>query len=140
MLYKNPQSKIAQLVEQVTVNHWVVGSSPTLGGVVSLLLLVCNRRLTFVHNNYTIMAITAAAKKAAKRSLKLRARNAQFKFSMKQAIKALRKASENADAKKEMPALLQKAYSAIDRAQKRNIIHKKNASNKKSKLAKLVVA
>ena len=86
------------------------------------------------------MAITAAAKKAAKRSEKLRARNAQFKFVMKQAIKNLKKASENADAKTDMPTLLQKAYSAIDRAEKRNIIHKKNASNKKSKLAKLANA
>ena len=85
------------------------------------------------------MAITAAAKKAAKRSLKLRARNAQFKFAMKQAIKNLKKASEwsNDETKADMPSLLQKAYSAIDRAQKRNIIHKKNAANKKSKMAKL---
>ena len=28
-------SDIAQLVEQVTVNHWVVGSSPTVGAILN---------------------------------------------------------------------------------------------------------
>ena len=35
VLPKLRDSKVAQLVEQVTVNHWVAGSSPALGGLTS---------------------------------------------------------------------------------------------------------
>ena len=82
------------------------------------------------------MAITASAKKAIKRSLFLRKRNDQFKLVMKKAIKAVKKASESSDWNKQELLLL--AYSAIDKAQRRNIIHKKNAARKKSRLSALV--
>ena len=36
-----------------------------------------------------------------------------------------------------MDALIQFAYSAIDKAKKKNIIHKNNAARKKSRLMKL---
>ncbi len=55
---------------------------------------------------------------------------------MKKAIKAVKKASESSDWNKQELLLL--AYSAIDKAQRRNIIHKKNAARKKSRLSALV--
>jgi len=84
------------------------------------------------------MAITAAAKKAIKRSRFLRERNLTFKIAMKKAIKAVKKSvSEWAKASEMMP-LLQKAYSTIDKAQQKNILHKNNAARKKSRLNNMV--
>ena len=82
------------------------------------------------------MAITKAAKKSNKRSLKLRDRNLVFKKDMKVAIKMLKKTVASWD-KSAIDSNLQKVYSSIDRAAKRNIIHKNNASRKKSRLTKL---
>ena len=42
--------------------------------------------------------------------------------------------------KKEASALLQKAFSMLDKLAKKNVIHKNKASNQKSKLARLVKA
>lgn len=82
------------------------------------------------------MAITKSAKKAVKRSEKMRARNLVFKLEMKSSIKKLKKAVS--ESSWEFDLLLKKAYSSIDRAARRNIIHKNNASRKKSNLSKLV--
>ena len=51
-------------------------------------------------------------------------------------IKTLRGTKDKAEAQK----LLLKVNSTLDRLAKKNIIHKKNASNRKSKLTKLVSA
>lgn len=82
------------------------------------------------------MPVKKAAKKAYSRSVKQRATNAQYKLTLKKSIKDLTKASaakaENTD------ELLVKAYSAIDKAKKQNILHKNTAARRKSKLAKMV--
>jgi small subunit ribosomal protein S20 len=81
------------------------------------------------------MPITSSAKKALKRDLVLTERNAYFKIAMKRAIKALRKGVLAKLEKAELDKLLVEAYQAIDKAAKRNIVHKNNAARKKSRLA-----
>jgi small subunit ribosomal protein S20 len=81
------------------------------------------------------MPITSSAKKALKRDLVLTERNAYFKVAMKRAIKALRKGVLAKLEKVELQGLLVQAYQAIDKAAKRNIVHKNNAARKKSRLA-----
>ncbi len=84
------------------------------------------------------MAITKSAKKAHKRSLVLRARNFDFKWEMKKAIKNLRKGVEDKLSGDDLKGLLALAYSAIDKAGRRNIVHRKNADRKKRRLNTLV--
>ncbi len=84
------------------------------------------------------MAITSSAKKAVKRSKFLQERNLVFKSAMKKAIKTIRKAITDGKKDAEIMPLLTAAYSAIDKAQRRNIIHKNNAARKKSRLATAV--
>lgn len=81
-------SKVAQSVEQVTVNHWVVGSSPTLGGLCSFIIL-----------SFVFMPLTTSAKKANRRSKVLQERNLTFKIAMKRAIKDLKKATVSGEGK-----------------------------------------
>jgi len=54
---------------------------------------------------------------------------------MKRAIKALRKGVLAGTEKNALAWLLQTAYQAIDKAARRNIVHKNNAARKKSRLA-----
>jgi len=84
------------------------------------------------------MPTTKAAKKALKRSLFLRARNLQFKIPMKKAIKAVRKGVKEGLSADKIKELLVDAYSKIDRAAKRNIVHHKAAARLKSRLTELV--
>ena len=86
------------------------------------------------------MAITASAKKANKRSIKLRQVNLNFKMAMKKAIKSLRKAAEEKKDASTLLDLYKAACSTIDKAKRKNIIHKNNAARKKSRLSKLVAA
>ncbi len=86
------------------------------------------------------MAITASAKKANKRSIKLRQVNLNFKMAMRKAIKSLRKAAEEKKDSSTLLGLYKAACSAIDKAKRKNIIHKNNAARKKSRLSKLVAA
>lgn len=82
------------------------------------------------------MPITTSAKKALRGSLVKKARNDRNKKSIKEAIKTIEKLvkdKKNTEAKK----LLPKAYSVIDKAAKRGVIKKNNASRKKSRLSKI---
>ena len=82
------------------------------------------------------MPLKKAAKKALSRSMKQRDTNAQRKLTMKKTIKELKKATiAKTDNTKE---ILVKAYSAIDKAEKNNILHKNTAARRKSRLAKMV--
>ena len=82
------------------------------------------------------MPLKKAAKKALSRSMKQRDTNAQRKLTMKKTIKELKKATvTKTDDTKE---ILVKAYSAIDKAEKNNILHKNTAARRKSRLAKMV--
>lgn len=57
---------------------------------------------------------------------------------MKRAVKEVKKATIAAEPKEQLDTLVQKAYSAIDKAQKRNILHKNAAARKKSRITKAV--
>lgn len=82
------------------------------------------------------MPITKSAKKALRGSLKKKAVNDRNKKAVKESIKKIEKLvkDKNIDeAKKVLPI----AYSVIDKACKKGIIKKNNASRKKSRLSKI---
>jgi len=82
------------------------------------------------------MAITKSAKKAAKRSKVLEARNKDFKIRMNMHIKKLLKKTEQWEAV--LPEELNAVYKYIDKALKVWIIKKKTAGRKKSRVARAV--
>jgi len=86
------------------------------------------------------MAITKSAKKSHKRSLVLRQRNLDFKIAMKKAIRDLKKGVEEKKDAKTLMSLMSVAFSKIDKASQRYIIHRKNADRKKHRLNKMVKA
>jgi len=81
------------------------------------------------------MPITKSAKKAIRGSLRKKAFNDARKRQMKELIKKIEKAvkSDQAGA----ITMLSAAFAAIDKAAKKGIIKKNNASRKKARLAKL---
>jgi small subunit ribosomal protein S20 len=82
------------------------------------------------------MPLTSSAKKANKRSIVLQKRNLTFKIAMKRAVKEVRKATVAWVSQEVLGGLLQKVYSVIDKASKRNIVHKNAAARLKSRLSK----
>ncbi len=80
------------------------------------------------------MANTKSAKKRIRNSAKKRLLNRFQKIGVKRLIKDLLKTTDATLAKEKLP----KVVSGIDKLAKRNIIHKNNAANKKSKLTKFV--
>ncbi|HEV7702376.1 MAG TPA: 30S ribosomal protein S20 [Candidatus Paceibacterota bacterium] len=81
------------------------------------------------------MPITKSAKKAVRGSLRKKALNDQRKKAMKEVIKKIEKLAK-AD-KAAALKMLSSAFQAIDKAAKRGIIKKNNASNKKSRLSRI---
>lgn len=82
------------------------------------------------------MPITKSAKKNIRVSGRKRAINDRRKKVMKEVIKKIQKTAKTD--KKEAEKMLATAYQAIDKAAKRGVIKKNNASRKKSRLTKLV--
>ena len=64
--------------------------------------------------------------------------NLSVKTSIKSSISTLRNGIENKNDKAEIESLYRKTSSLLDRASKNNVIHKNNASRKKSRLQKLI--
>ncbi len=81
------------------------------------------------------MPITKSAKKSAKRALKLRVRNNDFKMRMKMAIKKFKKNIEKGN--KVSLEDLSNVYKVIDKCQKVGIIKPRTAGRKKSNMSKL---
>jgi len=82
------------------------------------------------------MPILQSSIKSARQSIERRARRLPFKTSMKTEIRRITdlvKAGKRDEAIK----ALSKAFKAIDTAEKKNIIHWKNAARKKSSLARM---
>ena len=82
------------------------------------------------------MPITTSAKKALRGSLVKKAANDRNKKNMKEVFKKIEKLIKDKkmdEAKK----LLPKAYSVIDKATKRGVIKKNNASRRKSRLSRI---
>lgn len=82
------------------------------------------------------MPITTSAKKALRGSLRKKTQNDRTKKKMKEVIKGIEKlvlAKDSASAKKQLSI----AYSVIDKAAKKGVIKKNNASRKKSRLSRI---
>lgn len=82
------------------------------------------------------MPITKSAKKALRSSAKKRSVNDRNKKIIKESIKNIEKLVKEKK-KDEAKKLLPKAYSAIDKASKKGVIKKNNASRKKSRLSRI---
>ena len=79
------------------------------------------------------------AKKELRKNVKRRESNLAVKRNIKAAIKTLKKSVETGDSANCQKAI-KEAYSILDRAAKRNIIHPNKAARKKSRLTKLTTA
>lgn len=77
-----------------------------------------------------------SCKKRVKTSEKARVANREIKSRINTATKKVAKA----DSKESAQEALKTAYSVLDKAVKVNVLHKKNAANKKSKLSAKVAA
>ncbi len=77
-----------------------------------------------------------ASKKSMRQALVARARNYKTREELKKIIKDVLKLAKAGDVKG-AEKLLPKAFSIIDTAMKKNIIHKNNAARKKARLAKV---
>lgn len=73
-----------------------------------------------------------SAKKKQKQDIKRTKHNENYDLTIKKTIKSLSKVGE-----KKQGNELKKAYSIIDKAAKRNIIHKNKAARLKSKISRL---
>jgi len=82
------------------------------------------------------MPITKSAKKAIRGSLRKKAFNDSRKRAMKEVIKKIEKLSKTD--KQEALKMLSSAFAIIDKATKKNVIKKNNASRKKARLSRLV--
>ncbi len=78
-----------------------------------------------------------ASIKDVRKSKKRREQNLDNKANMKKAIKGFTVSISSAD-KKKAGELLSVVFKAIDKAVKKNIIHKNNAARKKSRLSKML--
>ena len=83
------------------------------------------------------MPIIKSAKKALRVSFRKKSVNDRRKSALKNAIKKIEKLVK-ADKKVEAIKVLSLAYKAIDKAAKKGVIKKNNASRKKSRLARLL--
>lgn len=83
------------------------------------------------------MPNTKSAMKAMRQSLKRRQTNLKVLEQIRKATKQVRKAA-TAGKKDDANKALVVAYSALDKAAKKHVIHKNNASRKKSRLAAMV--
>ncbi|HUD81382.1 MAG TPA: 30S ribosomal protein S20 [Patescibacteria group bacterium] len=85
------------------------------------------------------MPIIKSAKKRVRTTRKATARNSKTKRALRSAVKVFQKSVAAKDAKK-MSAAFKNAQSEIDKAGKKNIMHKNKVARKKSQLAKVAKA
>ncbi|MBI3634072.1 MAG: 30S ribosomal protein S20 [Candidatus Yonathbacteria bacterium] len=83
------------------------------------------------------MAITKSAKKAIRGSKRKKVFNDRRKKTLKDTVKDI-KVLVSTKNKREAQAMLSKAYQAIDKAAKTNLIKKNTASRKKSRLSAMI--
>jgi small subunit ribosomal protein S20 len=81
------------------------------------------------------MPNTKSANKAMRQSRRRNAINTRTKFKFKSAVKETRTLISESNAK-DAAESLKKAMSALDKAVKKNVLHKNTASRKKSRMAK----
>ncbi|MGM0439030.1 MAG: 30S ribosomal protein S20 [Patescibacteria group bacterium] len=83
------------------------------------------------------MPLSESAKKRLRQNKKRKKENKVFKTKMKEAIKEIRTLVDEGEVK-DAKEKLSDTYKAIDKAAKKGVIKKKNASRKKSRLTKLI--
>lgn len=83
------------------------------------------------------MPNTSSAKKAMRQSRRRHTINLRTKSKFKSAVKETRSKISSGNAK-EAAESLKKAMSALDKAVKKNVVHKNTASRRKSRLAKAI--
>lgn len=83
------------------------------------------------------MPVIKSAQKQMRQTITRTERNRVIKDTYKAKIKEVKKGIGTLDAKK-LQEKLSESYKLIDKAAKRNVIHKNNAARKKSQIAKLV--
>lgn len=83
------------------------------------------------------MPNTSSAKKAMRQSRRRQVINLRTKSKYKSAVKATRKLITTGDSGSALESL-KKAMSTLDKAVKKNVIHKNTASRRKSRLAKAI--
>ena len=81
------------------------------------------------------MPNTKSAAEAMRQSKRRREFNLKIKDAVREAIKEVRKLIKNGD-KNAASEAMRKAMSALDKAAKKNVLHKNTAARKKSRLAK----
>lgn len=79
------------------------------------------------------MPIIKSAKKKLRQDKKRRTVNSRYEKAVKSAMTKLKKAKD----KKKRAELIRKAYSVIDRAAKKKVIHKNKASRLKSMVSRM---
>ena len=109
--------------------------------MISSRFICYDRNLTFYENS-------VANNKSAKKRIQIAERNRLINKSYKSTVKTLtKKTLENCEKYKKEPnqenenlvkTSLNKAFSLIDKAVKKNVIHKNNGANKKSKINNFV--
>lgn len=82
------------------------------------------------------MPLTSSAKKALKVEKRRKLENDLTRAKVKSALKGARIAIRESKKEKEVAELITKAYSELDTAAKKHVIHKNKASRLKSRLAK----
>ena len=82
------------------------------------------------------MPITQSAKKAIRGSLRKKAFNDRRKRAMKEVVKKIEKVAKTSNV--EAAKMMSTAFSVIDKAAKKGVIKKNNASRKKARLSRLV--
>jgi len=83
------------------------------------------------------MPNTKSAIKAMRQNIKRRQINLKVLESIKKSAKSVRKAAASGK-KEELNKALAQAFSTLDKAAKKHVIHKNTASRKKSRLAAMV--
>lgn len=86
-----------------------------------------------------VMPVIKAAIKSVRQDAKRQERNQHFRSQMKSLIKLMLGYTQTKDVAK-ATKLMPKVVSAIDACAKKNIIDKKNAANKKSRIARALAA
>ena len=105
--------------------------------------------LTLWYNlNLNFNLITVANNKSAKKRIQIAERNRLVNKSYKSTVRTLTKKTlancekykqdPNSDNKNQVMLSVNEAFSLIDKAVKKNVLHKNNGANKKSRINKLV--
>ena len=85
------------------------------------------------------MANIKSAKKRIRQTKKRTMVNEKYRQTIKNLKKQIKKAIEKKEPMKKIKELLDKFYSAVDKAAKRHVIHKRKAARLKSRISKKVV-